>query len=211
MRLLGNHRPFDSGGDRRAGPARGGPNPRASLFCSFGAACETAYSFPCLRSPPETSWKSKHYSVPLSGLSRKNRAGREGKTAVTTIPCGVAVIRRGREFLIAQRLAHDTLGSFWEFPGGKRRPGESFKDCIRREILEELGIQIEVQGKLIDVRSRYRGKVIWLNFYFCRHLSGDPRPLECQQVVWADVEALKNYRFPPANEEVIRLLVRQYA
>ncbi len=56
-----------------------------------------------------------------------------------------AVIRRedGR-ILIAQRPADGMLGGLWEFPGGKREPGESLPECLRREIQEELGIEIEV-------------------------------------------------------------------
>ena len=126
------------------------------------------------------------------------------------ISCGVALIRREREFLIAQRNADDTLGSFWEFPGGKKEPEETFEECIVREAREELGIQIAVHGKLTDVRKKYNGKIIWLNFYLCSHVSGEPRPIECQRVQWVDVRELRNFKFPPANGPVIEKLVEIY-
>ena len=72
------------------------------------------------------------------------------------IPCGVALIRRGREFLIAQRNEGDTFGSFWEFPGGKKMDEETFEECIAREVNEEVGIDIVVQEKLMDIRKIIR-------------------------------------------------------
>ena len=127
------------------------------------------------------------------------------------IPCGVALIRRGREFLISQRNNDDTFGSFWEFPGGKKNPGETFEDCVVRETMEELGVRVSVQKKFMEIRKEHNKKVIWLNFYLCEHLSGDPRPIECQNVRWTDVAELKNFRFPPANEVVIAALLKDFA
>ncbi|MBI3251965.1 MAG: 8-oxo-dGTP diphosphatase MutT [Candidatus Omnitrophica bacterium] len=127
------------------------------------------------------------------------------------VPCGVGVIRREREFLIAQRCAEDTFAHFWEFPGGKKNPGESFEECVARELKEELGIEVRVREKLMDIRKVLDNKIIWLNFYLCEHLSGEPRAIECQNVRWVDVRALKNYAFPPANEIVIDRLIETYA
>lgn len=142
-------------------------------------------------------------------MKQEPRPTQEKRRKTPVIPCGVAVIRRGREVLIAQRNADDTFGSFWEFPGGKKNPGESFTDCVRRETKEELGVDIFVRRKLMDIRKNYNQKVIWLNFYLCDYVSGEPRPIECQKVLWADVSELKNYRFPPANEIVIETLLSE--
>ncbi len=140
-------------------------------------------------------------------MKQETRPTQDKRRKLPVIPCGVAVIRRGREVLIAQRNADDTFGSFWEFPGGKKNPSESFTDCVRREIKEEIGIHILVRHKLMEIRKKYNQKIIWLNFYLCDHLSGEPRPIECQQVRWADVSDLKNFKFPPASEVVIESLV----
>lgn len=127
------------------------------------------------------------------------------------IPCGVAIIRRNREFLISQRNENDTFGSFWEFPGGKKNPDETFEECVRRETREELGIDVHVDKKFMELRREFKDRVIWLNFFLCSFVSGDPQPLDCQKVQWADVLELKNFNFPPANEIVIQNLVRDYA
>ena len=130
---------------------------------------------------------------------------------IRVIPCGVALIRRGREFLIAQREEKDSFGSFWEFPGGGKGEGETFEECVRREIREEIGIDIAVEKKYMEIRRVYSQKVIWLNFFLCSHLRGEPRPLECQRIAWADVDELKHYKFPSANQRVIARLAKDYS
>ena len=123
------------------------------------------------------------------------------------IPCGVALIRRGREFLIAQRKKGDTFGLLWEFPGGKKNEGETFEECTAREVKEEIGIDIRVHEKFTEIRRPYHDRVIWLNFFLCTHVAGEPKALDCEKVTWVDVEELKNYEFPPANDTVIRKLI----
>ena len=127
------------------------------------------------------------------------------------ILCGVAVIRRGREFLIAQRKKNDSFGDYWEFPGGKKNAGETFEDCATREVREETGIEIRVEEKLLDLRKPYGQKVIWLHFYLCSHVSGEPSAIDCQKVQWTDISRLKNFKFPPSNNQVIRQLLRRFA
>ena len=128
------------------------------------------------------------------------------KKFTLVIPCGVGLIRRGREFLIAQRKKNDSFGSLWEFPGGKKNPEETFEECVAREVQEEIGIDVAVHEKFMEIRRPYYGRIIWLNFFLCSHLSGQPRALECQRTQWADIDTLKEYRFPPANDAVIRKL-----
>ena len=122
------------------------------------------------------------------------------------IPCGVALIRMDRRFLIAQRKEDDSFGSKWEFPGGKKESQETFEECVAREVKEEIGIEVAVHEKLMDIRRPYHERTIWLNFYLCTPIAGEPRPVECQKVLWADVDELVGYDFPPANEQVIKKL-----
>ncbi len=125
------------------------------------------------------------------------------------IPCGVALIRKGREFLIAQRRKEDTFGSLWEFPGGKKHIEESFEACVAREVMEEIGIEVSVHEKFMQIRRPYHERIIWLNFFMCTHISGEPQAIECEKFAWVDVEKLSSYPFPPANEKVIRRLVQK--
>lgn len=130
------------------------------------------------------------------------------KTKPSIIPCGVALIRRGREFLISQRHANDTFGGYWEFPGGKRDRGETLTQCVLREAREELDIEITVGRKLFEIQKKYRDRTVWLNFFLCAYISGDPKPLESQEVRWVDVLKLHTFKFPPANRIVIQKLRR---
>ena len=126
------------------------------------------------------------------------------------IPCGVALIRRDKSFLISQRMEKDSFGSLWEFPGGKKNHGETFEECVAREVNEEIGIKVAVHEKFMEMKREYHEKIIWLNFYLCSVLSGEPKPVECQQVVWAELNRLSDFDFPPANEQVIQKLVEVF-
>ena len=135
-----------------------------------------------------------------------NAVGRDKKV----IACGVAIVRLGRDFLISQRKKNDSFGNYWEFPGGKKNDGETFEECVVREAFEETGVVVKVEEKLMEIRRPYNQKIIWLNFYLCSFVSGEPRALECQKARWSDVAELKNFRFPPANEKVIHRLMERF-
>jgi A/G-specific adenine glycosylase len=120
---------------------------------------------------------------------------------------GVAVIwNEQRQILIDRRRQEGLLGGLWEFPGGKLEPGETVEQCIRREIQEELGIDVEVGDRLITVNHAYSHFRVTLNVHHCRHLTGEPQPLECDEVRWVTVDDLAQYPFPKANIHIIDAL-----
>ncbi len=120
---------------------------------------------------------------------------------------GVAVIRDDRDLiLIDRRLAKGLLGGFWEFPGGKIEGNETVQECIKREILEEIGIEIAVDSHLITIDHTYSHFRVNLQVYNCRYLSGQARAIECEEIRWVTIQELDNYTFPAANQEIIRAL-----
>ncbi len=120
---------------------------------------------------------------------------------------GVAVIRDDRDLiLIDRRLAKGLLGGFWEFPGGKIEGNETVQECIKREVLEEIGIEIAVDSHLITIEHTYSHFRVNLQVYNCRYLSGEARAIECEEIRWVTIEELDNYTFPAANQEIIRAL-----
>jgi A/G-specific adenine glycosylase len=121
---------------------------------------------------------------------------------------GVAVIwNQQGQILIDRRLQSGLLGGLWEFPGGKIEPNETVEDCIRREIQEELGIEIEVGAHLITIDHAYTHFRVTLNVHHCRYLSGEPQPLECEEVRWVEPETLSEYAFPVANVKIIEAIL----
>ncbi|HNV86040.1 MAG TPA: 8-oxo-dGTP diphosphatase MutT [Candidatus Omnitrophota bacterium] len=144
-------------------------------------------------------------------MEKENIPGRNGeneerKTAdfePRSLEVGAAVIVQNGRILIAQRREGDSYGGFWEFPGGKRKPGENMPECLRRELMEELGIEAEAGKlwKIVEYASPER--ILRLHFYFCRITGGEPAALGCQACRWVAPGELRNFRFPPADLEII--------
>lgn len=110
------------------------------------------------------------------------------------------------EILIDRRRKEGLLGGLWEFPGGKIEPGETIEDCIKREIREELGIEIEVGDRLITINHVYSHFSVILNVHQCRHLTGVPQPIECDEIRWVTLDEIDQFPFPEANFQIIKAL-----
>jgi mutator protein MutT len=122
------------------------------------------------------------------------------------VEVSAALIFRNGKLLIARRHSRAHLGGLWEFPGGKREPGESFAQCLVREIREELGVTIAV-GKLFEsVTHAYPDKIVRLEFFICRLLDGEPEPLGCDALRWATRSELADYEFPAADAQLLEEL-----
>lgn len=120
---------------------------------------------------------------------------------------GVAVIRNDQELiLIDRRPAKGLLGGLWEFPGGKIEPNETVQECIKREILEEIGIDIEVEDHLITIDHAYTHFRVTLIVHYCRYLKGEPQTIECDEIRWVTLEEIDQFPFPKANIQIIEAL-----
>ena len=121
------------------------------------------------------------------------------------VAAAVIVSERG-EILLARRPDHVHQGGLWEFPGGKCQPGESLPDCLRREIREELGIEIEVGQYLTTIQHGYTHFRISLHVFECRHLDGDPSALDCADWRWVRLNELDDFAFPVTDQKIIQML-----
>jgi 8-oxo-dGTP diphosphatase len=123
---------------------------------------------------------------------------------------GVAVIWQGDRILIDQRLPGGVFGGYWEFPGGKVEPNEAVVDCIKREIHEEIGIEITVGDRLITIDHSYGEELaVKLIVHHCYYVAGVPKAIECAQIQWvglADLEDQAKYPMPEANYQIIAAL-----
>ena len=93
------------------------------------------------------------------------------------------VFREGK-LLITQRRPEAHLGSLWEFPGGKREPGETFEQCLQRELAEELGIETQVGPLVESIAHEYPERSVHLKFFVCRWLRHEAKPIDCLDLAW---------------------------
>ena len=123
-----------------------------------------------------------------------------------TIVVTAAVIERDGAFLVTHRLAGTHLAGSWEFPGGKCDAGESLEACLRRELREELAADAEVGTEIHTTTHDYPDRRIELHFVSCRLLT-EPSAVLGQEMRWVARADLDNLEFPPADAELVRMLV----
>lgn len=124
------------------------------------------------------------------------------------VAAGLIRDARGR-YLLTRRPAGTHLAGSWEFPGGKREAGESLEECLRRELVEELGATFRV-GELVEtVEWTYDATTIVLSFFRCTLQAGSIRPLTAETLAWVAPEDFGAYEFPPADHALIERLRTQ--
>ncbi|MED5377891.1 MAG: (deoxy)nucleoside triphosphate pyrophosphohydrolase [Acidobacteriota bacterium] len=128
---------------------------------------------------------------------------------MSSVPLDVvaAVVEQRDHFLVTQRAAGDHLGGCWEFPGGKLESGESLTDALRREMREELGVEVEIGKKIDCVEHAYPDRTVCLHFYHCQ-LKGKPRPMLKQRIRWVKRRELATLEFPLADKALIVRLTK---
>ena len=114
---------------------------------------------------------------------------------------------RGR-ILLARRTEGRDLAGLWEFPGGKREPGETPEQALVRELREELGIEVKVGAPLIAVAQQYPHKRLRLDVRRVTRWRGTPRGQEGQALAWVPPDKLPGYAMPPADRPVVAALLQ---
>ena len=130
-------------------------------------------------------------------------------------PVAVAVVQHEGRYLIGRREKHVPQGGYWEFPGGKIEPGESPSEAARRECLEEAGLEVEVISTLAEVIHYYSeadhggGADTGLHIHFLACQLQDAAALPRGSFRWVATGELASYRFPAANDEIIRRITSE--
>ena len=154
-------------------------------------------------------WAVKRRSTAGSRRSSVAAAGSRPATRDPrpVIEVSAAIIFRDGKLLITQRHADSHLGGLWEFPGGKREAGETFEQCLVRELHEELRITVTV-GELFErITHSYSEKRVHLRFFVCRLAAGEPQAIGCAAVKWVGRTDLTEHEFPAADEQLLKRLV----
>jgi 8-oxo-dGTP diphosphatase len=145
----------------------------------------------------------------------------------------VGIMIRGNQLLVCRRKEGAHLAGSWEFPGGKIRAGEAPADALRREVLEEVGVQFEkatlfhrkqhaydlppagaakAGGETRAARAprpRPRRLSVDLYYFLCTGVEGSPTGKEGQEARWVSAADLDHLPTPAANADVIRMLQDQ--
>jgi A/G-specific adenine glycosylase len=129
----------------------------------------------------------------------------KAKTPHYDVAAGIIWNEQG-QVLIAQRPLDGLLGGLWEFPGGKQEAGETLPDCLRRELREELGIEVAVGDLFTVVQHGFTHFRITLHAFTCRHLDGEPKAIGARAWAWASPDEFARYSFGKADRQVIRAL-----
>ncbi|QWP78639.1 Nudix family hydrolase [Lysobacter sp. K5869] len=127
------------------------------------------------------------------------------RSRVVEVVAGVIRDARGR-VLLTRRTEGRDLAGLWEFPGGKREPGETPEAALSRELHEELGIDSEIGAELIRVPQIYPDKRLVLDVREVRAWRGSARGREGQALVWVPPHKLASYAMPPADRPVVAAL-----
>lgn len=125
-----------------------------------------------------------------------------------SIEVSAGLVFRSGQLLITQRPVGGHLAGLWEFPGGKREAGESFQECLRRELQEELGVDVCVHVELERITHDYPEKSVHLRFFYCTlaDTNAEPRAIGCQAMAWVTRDTLKDFAFPAADERLLEML-----
>lgn len=113
----------------------------------------------------------------------------------------------GGQFLIAQRPHTGLLGGLWEFPGGKIETGETLPEALRREIQEELALDVEPGDCLVEVDHAYTHFRITLHACHAAYTGGEPQHIGVANHAWVTLDDVERYAFAVTDRKIIAALL----
>ncbi len=120
-----------------------------------------------------------------------------------------ALIEKDGHFLVAQRKYGDT-GETWEFPGGKIEENETEEQALKREINEELNIEIDIIKYIDKKEYDYPTRTIEMSLYLCKYKNGDIKLNEHKAVNWTSIDNMENYDLCPLDRLFISLIKKLF-
>ncbi len=184
--------------DRLLSPGRPGDWNQAVM--ELGATICSPRSPGCLVCPIRRDCAGRAAGEPERLPCKPARA----KTPHHDIAAGL--VWRKERLLIARRPADGLLGGLWEFPGGKRRDGETLEAACVREVHEETGLRVRCERPFMAIDHAYTHFRITLHLFHCTSERGRPRPLGCESPRFVGLDEIDRYPFPRANRRALEAL-----
>lgn len=129
------------------------------------------------------------------------------KRSYRKIEAVICLVKKQDKYLIQKRPPKGLLADLWEFPGGKRKSGETLEEALSREINEELKAEVTKAEPLTSVKHAYTQFLVTLHAFSCT-LKGLP-PLPKEKYRWVSLKAMKHYPFPSGSAKIIQFLEKQ--
>lgn len=127
-----------------------------------------------------------------------------------TIKVVAAIIKKENQIMIAQRIKGEFAGQ-WEFPGGKIEVGETAQEALKREIMEEMELEINVEDFLITAEYDYSTFHLSMDCFICSLESNDIHLHDHIAIQWIDLDTdIKNINWVPADVQVIEAVMKRY-
>ncbi len=128
-----------------------------------------------------------------------------GMSRSILLVAAAALVDPDNRVLITRRPPGRPMAGLWEFPGGKVEPGETPESALRRELREELGIDVcpTCLSPLTFASHAYEDFHLLMPLYLCRQWDGTVRAHEGQEIAWVRASRLSRYPMPPADGPLI--------
>jgi len=170
----------------------------------LGATICTPHSPKCESCPLKSSCQAN-----LLGIQDK-RPLRKSKANIPHHTVTAAVIFRDKKVLITQRKPNGILGGMWEFPGGKLKKGETLAECLQREIMEELGTQIQIKEPFGIYNHAYTHFSFTLHAFQCSiSPMQQPKPLQVQTLQWINPNELPNFPMGKVDRQIANRILKE--
>ena len=117
-----------------------------------------------------------------------------------------AIIKKNNKFFIAQRNRDKHLRFQWEFPGGKVDKGETFEKALKREILEELSIDINIIKKITSKKYMDKKINIILHYFLCEPINDNIKLSEHEDMQWVEKKDFVNFKLTLGDSKIIKYL-----
>lgn len=116
-----------------------------------------------------------------------------------------AIIQKGCRYFATQR-GHGEWKGWWDFPGGKIEAGETPEIALKREIKEELDVEISINGFLATIDMDYPKFHLKIHYYLCSLHKGEPKLLEAENARWLLLDELGELKWLPVDKAIIERL-----